>query len=307
MTHFKNMKITPEELSARQTWTLDQKIDHSLGAIEQFYNYTDGNCVVMYSGGKDSTVLLHLSRILYPEIKGVFVNTTNEFVEILRFVKATDNIDIIRPKTTFSEIVKKFGFPLVSKKVAKAIKYIKYPNSRSENVRNLVLTGINSKGQSCMTYKLAAKWLFLKDVLFDITYKCCEELKHKPFLEYQKKFKVFPITGIMADNSQLRKGNYLQHGCNILNGKKSVSRPLSIWTDEDIWAYIKKFNLSYCELYDEGETNTGCAYCGFGCHLEKESRFERLKKREPKRFNQMMKLENNGVNYQTAIETILKP
>jgi hypothetical protein len=51
---------------------------------------------------------------------------------------------------------------------------------------------------------------------------------------------------------------------------------------------------------------TGSAYCGFGCHLEKESRFERLKEREPKRYEQMMKLTNNGVSYKTAIQTVLK-
>lgn len=301
------MKITAEELHERQKWALDQKIDHSLGTLEQFYNYTDGKCVVMFSGGKDSTVLLHLARRIYPDIKAVFVNTTNEFSEILKFVRQTENVDEIRPKMTFFQTVEKYGFPLISKKVAKSIQYIKYPSPKNDKVRNLVLTGYNSKGQKCESYKLAKKWYFLKDEVFDITHKCCEILKHKPFAEYQKQNKVFAITGIMADNSQQRRGNYLKYGCNILNGKKSaVSRPLSIWTDEDIWNYIEKYNVPYCEVYDKGETNTGCAYCGFGCHLEKESRFERLKEREPKRYEQMMKLTNNGVSYKTAIQTVLK-
>lgn len=299
------MKITPKELQERQRWSLNKKIDHALGTIEQFFNYTKGNCVIMFSGGKDSTVLLHLARRIYPELKAVFVNTTNEFSEILKFVKTVDNVETIMPKVTFIHTVEEYGFPLISKKVAKAISYIKYPSPKTENVRNLVLTGYNSHGQKCESYKLAKKWYFLKDSPFDITHKCCEILKHKPFIEYQKKHKVFPITGIMADNGQQRKGNYLKYGCNILNGKKSVSRPLSIWTDEDIWQYIRLYDLPYCELYDKGETNTGCAYCGFGCHLEKESRFERLKNREPKRFEQMMNLKNNGITYAEAIKIVL--
>ena len=82
------MKITLDELNKRQGYNLDQKIDHAIGVIEQFYNYTGGCMVVMFSGGKDSTVLLHLVRMIYPNIKAVFVNTTNEFSEILQFVKS---------------------------------------------------------------------------------------------------------------------------------------------------------------------------------------------------------------------------
>lgn len=299
------MEISSKELQERQGWTLDQKIDHSLGAIEQFYNYVDGKCVVMFSGGKDSTVLLHLARKLYPNMKAVFVNTTNEFNEIIKFVKSIENVDIIRPKVTFTNTVSEYGFPLISKKVAKAIGYLKYPSNENENVRNLVLTGYNRKGEKCSTYKLAKKWVFLKDQQFDITNKCCEVLKHKPFHEYQKENNVYPLTGIMAENSQQRKGNYLRYGCNILSGKTSIGRPISIWTDSDIWEYIKKYNVPYCDIYDKGEKNTGCAYCGFGCHLEKESRFERLREREPKRYEQMMKLTNNGVSYKDAINIVL--
>jgi len=300
------MKITSDELHERQGWTLNQKIDHTLGAIEQFYNYTNGNCVIMFSGGIDSTVLLHLARKRYPDIKALFVNTTNEFIEILRFVRSTPNVETLLPKVTFLDTVKLYGFPLVSKKVAKAIRYIKYPAPKNDKVRNLVLTGINSKGQPCPSYKLAKKWYFLKDVEFELTNKCCEILKHKPFREYQKKHKVYPITGIMAENSQQRKGNYLKYGCNIMNGNNPTSRPLEIWLDKDIWSYIEKYNVPYCDVYDKGEKNTGCAYCGFGCHLEKESRFERLKEREPKRYEQMMKLKNNGVTYAEAIQMVLK-
>jgi len=312
-----DFKISSEELQNRQSWTLEQKIDHSMGSIEQFYNAMNGKIVVMFSGGKDSTVLLHLTRKLYPNTKAIFVNTTNEYIEILNFVKNIDNVVTLLPKKTFLNTVKEFGFPLISKQVAKSIGYLKYPSEKTANVRNLVLTGKNMKGENCVSYKLAKKWFFLQNETFDITNKCCEILKHKPFHEYQKSNDVFPLTGIMADNSKQRQGNYLKYGCNIIDSKNPIGRPLSIWTEKDIWDYIKKYNVPYCEIYDDlkdedgsvivkGETCTGCAYCGFGIHLEKESRFERLEKRQPKRFKQMMKLENNGVTYADAIQIALK-
>lgn len=114
------------------------------------------------------------------------------------------------------------------------------------------------------------------------------------------------ITGIMAENSLMRKSNYLKYGCNILKSGKSISRPLGFWTNKDIWEYIKLFKVPYCDVYDKGEKNTGCAYCGFGCYLEKESRFERLKQREPKRYEQMMNLKNNNISYEEALDIILK-
>ena len=271
------MKISSEELKERQNWTLSQKIDHSLGVIEQFYAFAGNKMVVSFSGGKDSTVLLHLVRKIYPNIKGVFGNTTNEFLEILKFVKTVDNIDTVRPKVSFIHTINKYGFPLISKRVAKAIHHLKNPKDNNKNVRNLYLTGYNRNGIYCPSYKLAKKWKFLIDEPFDITEKCCNVLKLKPLNEYMRINKTFAITGTMADNSQQRKGNYLKYGCNIFNGNRSKSRPLSIWTDEDIWNYIKIFNVQYCDIYDKGEHNTGCAYCGFGIHLKKESRFERLK------------------------------
>ena len=75
-----------KELKERQAWSLDQKIDHSLGAIDQFYQRLDGKVYVSFSGGKDSTVLYWLARKIYPDIKAVFCNTGNEYPDIVKFV-----------------------------------------------------------------------------------------------------------------------------------------------------------------------------------------------------------------------------
>lgn len=71
--------MTYQELKERQAWSLEQKIDHSLGTINQFYERLNGQVYVSFSGGKDSTVLLWLARKLYPDIKAVYCNTGNEY------------------------------------------------------------------------------------------------------------------------------------------------------------------------------------------------------------------------------------
>ena len=84
---FQEMDI--KELKERQSWSLDQKIDHALGSIDQFYQRLDGKVYVSFSGGKDSTVLYWLARKIFPDIKAVFCNTGNEYPDIVRFVKET--------------------------------------------------------------------------------------------------------------------------------------------------------------------------------------------------------------------------
>lgn len=38
-------------------------------------------------------------------------------------------------------------------------------------------------------------------------------------------------------------------------------QPILHFSELDIWAYIKKYDLPYCELYDQGYRSLGCAPC----------------------------------------------
>lgn len=125
-----------EELRYRQSWTLHQKIDHSLGVIDQFVSRLNGNVYVGFSGGKDSTVLLDLCRVIKPDIKAVFCNTGNEYPDIVRFVRELKNtegynIEIIYPKLKPREVFDKYGFPLISKSTSAIIgKARRNPNGK---------------------------------------------------------------------------------------------------------------------------------------------------------------------------------
>jgi len=115
--------ITFQELNDRITWTLSQKIDHSLYVIDSFFAQYP-NCRVAFSGGVDSTVMLDLVKMLKKDVIPVFGNTTNEHSEILRFVKSVDNINIVHPETTFIKVIEEYGFPMISKRVKYAIKWV---------------------------------------------------------------------------------------------------------------------------------------------------------------------------------------
>lgn len=293
------MNISSQELQQRINWTLEQKIDHSLYVIDAFIAQYP-NSKIAFSGGIDSTVMLKLVRMFDKNRTAIFANTTNEFNEILHFVRDTENVEIVMPDVTFIKTVEKYGFPLISKKVARMIHDCKYPTANNQNSRTLYLTGIKQDGTKTKSFKLADKWKHLIDAPFDITYKCCDLLKKKP-MEKFKSEGVF--IGTMATDSGTRKGAYMKTGCINLTENKCM--PLSIWTKKDVWNFVKQNNVKYCDVYDKGEINTGCAYCGFGCQFDK-TRFDRLKEREPKRYEQMMNLKNNGITYADAIQMALK-
>ena len=59
----------------RRLLPLHQKVDHTLGVIDQFISRMNGKVYLAFSGGKDSTVLMHLCEMLKPDILCSFVNT----------------------------------------------------------------------------------------------------------------------------------------------------------------------------------------------------------------------------------------
>ncbi len=155
------MIITREILNERLIWTIDQKIDHSLFTIENALAYSDGNAYVSFSGGKDSTILLYLSRMIKPDIKAVFFNTTNEFPEIYQFIKDIDCIKI-QPEMNLKAVIEKCGFPLISKEQAQYIREAK--TTKSEKLLKLRLHG--RKGNQG---KISNKWQHLIYAPFDIS------------------------------------------------------------------------------------------------------------------------------------------
>ena len=113
---------------------LERKIQISQARIIEWYRHFNGQVVVSFSGGKDSTVLLHMVRSIFPDVKAVFSNTGLEYPEIQQHVMSYPNIDIIRPPMRFDQVISTYGYPLIGKEVAEAIYYARRIRSQSLNV-----------------------------------------------------------------------------------------------------------------------------------------------------------------------------
>ena len=176
---------TNEELDSLLQMSLEDKITMSKLRITEFYEHYDGNIVVSFSGGKDSTVLLHLVRSLFPDVKGVFCDTGLEYPEVKKHVKSIDNIDIIRPQLSFRQVIEQYGWTYPSKETAGKIYYAK----RGGKWAQYAMDGKNSDGTPSKFKTRYKRWQFLVDSPFKISKKCCDIMKKKPFHDYMKQYK----------------------------------------------------------------------------------------------------------------------
>lgn len=287
---------TKTDLINKQKLNLDQKILISQTKIIEYYQRLDGKVYISFSGGKDSVVLLDVVRKIYPNVKGVFVDTGLEFPEIKEFVKTIDNIETIYPtdrngkRRTFKDIICQFGYPFPNKEQAGYI--YEYRTTKSDKLRE------KKKFEPKKNFCIANKNMYLTKTDFICSNKCCVAMKKNPFHKYEKRTGLSPIIGSLAEESLLRSTQWFKNGCNSYSDNKNISNPLSIWTTQDILLYIRKYNLNYCkEIYGDINENddgmlyltkrdrTGCVFCCFGIEQDKVNRFKELKKSHPKLYD----------------------
>lgn len=125
-----------QRLKELQALPLERKIMITQTRIIEWYLKWKGEVYVAFSGGKDSTVLADMvARVCAQsgyKMYLLFSNTGLEYPEIRAFVKTFTNwlrdtyhvdvqLDIVRPEMRFDEVLKNYGYPVISKEVARAV------------------------------------------------------------------------------------------------------------------------------------------------------------------------------------------
>ena len=261
---------TENDLRVLQSLPLSIKIRMSLRRIRDWIEYYGEEGVyIAWSGGKDSTVVRHLVRQEYPNIPSVFSNTGLEYPEIQQFVKAAQKrgepVEICRPKMRFDEVIKKHGYPIISKEVSEKIRKAR-GNIRDGNYSlRLCQLGVMPEeygglkvderydyfGQAKKSLFSVKKYRPLLDVDFLISDECCWEMKKSVMIEYERNTGRVPILGMMAAESKKRMQGWMKTGCNAFESARPQSNPIAFWTDQDVLQYIRQYNLEIPSVYGE--------------------------------------------------------
>lgn len=330
----KTFVLTETDLRQRQSLPLESKVKWTERVIRSFVdNYGLDGVYISFSGGKDSTVLLHIARRIYPEIKAVYLDTWMEYPQIRSFVKEFENVTVIKPEISLKEIVSQYGWCFPSKDVSEAICAARKGQTWAINK----LHGLDKDGNVSEYRRQYRKFLPVLDWDVKISPACCDKQKEEPITRYEKTTGRHPIVATMASESARRKEAYLRTGCNSFDVRivhdadggdheivvnRPISKPMSIWMEQDVLTYIAINNVRiappYGELYREGECagqinlfellsgqkncncmpcakyclsgekRTGCMFCPVGCQLDNFAKFKRLRKLHPKLYDYCM-------------------
>lgn len=301
-----------------QSLPLEAKIIMSQRRIRDWFDYWDGQVYVSFSGGKDSTVLKHLVENTpgVHDVPVVFVDTGLEYPEVRKF--ATERADVVlRPEMRFDDVIKTYGYPVISKEVANTIAGAKPGNTRWLKLRGEM---IDPKTGKPSVFNMP-KWKFMLDAPFKVSDKCCDVMKKRPARKYEKETGRKPFLGLLASESIKRRRHWEKTGCNAYDKTAPQSQPMAFWSEQDILAYIKLYNLEYASVYgdiveDENHKlkttlcdRTGCVFCGFGCHMEKgKNRFQRMKETHPRQYDYCMRpVEEKGLGLKEVLDYIGVP
>lgn len=327
-------KHTNYDLAQMQSLPLSAKVNMTKQRIRGWYDYWNGNVYVSVSGGKDSQVLAHIVKSMYDDVPLVFVNTGLEYDSVrIKGIELAD--EVIRPSMDFYNVLTRYGYPVISKEVASAVYEVrKYEKEKTKTYyyRMKRFNGDDPNDQFNMT-----KYKFLLNAPFRICgNQCCQIMKKKPSHQYSKQNDRKGFVGTLAEESRMRKTDWIRHGCNMFDAKEPKSKPLSFWTEQDILKYIKQNELEIAEIYgnivytDEdgmyydnelfsdvmpltttGAKRTGCVFCMFGINQDTD-RFLKLKDAEPKKYDYVMRggkfdeqgmwIPHNGLGYKFVID-----
>lgn len=315
----KQAKYTSEDLKRLQSYPLWRKIQITKSRIlefqREFDNKTYISSYISFSGGKDSTVLLHIARQIYPDMPAVFIDTGLEYPEIREFALSQENVIRLKPEKNFRKVLEEYGYPLISKDVSQQIYEARSCPGGYADRRFDPNSEYNIKYNQ--RYSMS-KWKWLLESDIPISHKCCQIMKKNPAKKFEKETGLHPITAMMACESQFRKTNWLLHGCNAFDGKRPISHPMSFWTEQDVLEYLLEYNIPYASVYGEivkdkncklkttGCYRTGCVFCGFGIMCDDEpNRFQRLKQTHPKLWEYCMKdWDKGGLGMKNILEYI---
>lgn len=262
-------------------------------------------------GGLDSITLLLFLRSIGIDCPAVSVSSLED--KSIQHIHKQLGVISLKPLKSKVEVIREFGYPILSKEIAGKIALLQNPSEKNKTVRHAIITGETGEyggNRTGTRMQLSDKWLRLFGGYenetegtnyavpdFKVSDKCCYYLKEKPCDDWAKANNSVPYLGLMASEGGRREKALMRNGCNYFGETTIRSAPFAIFSRQDVLQLALDLNVPVPEIYGKIQTDangnlqttgaqrTGCSICGFGIHLEKRPhRFDQLYERNPKEW-----------------------
>lgn len=292
----------------------DFKVNYAFTRVKEFIDECgkrDLNCHVSVGGLDSITLYKFINEYCGYSVPGISVSSLEDVT--IQNVHKELGVEILRSYKSKIDILKEFGYPILSKEIAAKIELLQNPSAKNKTVRHAIITGEtgNYGGNRKNTrMKLSQRWLELfggyenenenvnyKIPDFKVSSKCCYYLKEKPCDDWAKKHNSVPFLGLMASEGGRRQKSLMINGCNYFGASTIRSAPFAIFSRQDILQLAIDLKVHVPEIYGTiertpdgtlfttGAQRTGCSFCGFGIQLEhRPHRFDMLYERNPKEW-----------------------
>ena len=262
-------------------------------------------------GGPDSITLLMFLRSIGIDCPAVSVSSLED--KSIQRIHKQLGVIALKPLKSKVEVIREFGYPILSKEIAGKIALLQNPSEKNKTVRHAIITGETGEyggNRTGSKMQLADKWLKLFGGYenetegvhygkpdFLVSDRCCYYLKEKPCGLWATEHSSVPYPGLMASEGGRREKALMRNGCNYFGESTIRTAPFAIFSRQDLLQLALDLNVPVPEIYgeivrdDDGmlrttkAQRTGCSMCGFGIHLEKRPhRFDQLYERNPKEW-----------------------
>lgn len=205
------------------------------------------------SGGKDSTCVVKLCEMAGVKFDAHYNATTIDPPQLVRFIRQHHpRTEIEKPEYTMRELIIKEQYP-PTRLMRYCCKHLK--ETRGEG--RIVVTGVRW-AESMNRRK--------KRGLVNINGEKARKIADELGAEHRDNRYGIILHTDNNENRRMVEMCYRTHQTRV--------NPIIDWTDEDVWDFIKRYNVPYCELYDCGFKRLGCVACPLGGYASMQKELE---------------------------------
>lgn len=238
--------------------TLFGTVDKVQSAIERLraFEPKDRPYWLAFSGGKDSCVILELARMAGVNFEAHYSVTSVDPPELVRFIKKK------HPEVSFDIPHDRRGNPI---SMWSLLKSRAMPPTRLMRYCCEKLKESSGKGTVTITGVRWAESNNRKNNHGIVTIPDKDAASVQEIIDANASTTIRGGVVLNDDNDEARRAVEV-----CFRTHKTLVNPIIDWSDEDVWEFIHKNNVPYCDLYDNGKKRLGCIGCPMSSNRKNE-------------------------------------